>query len=112
MNNTKHPIFETDLVIEGASVVYVFEGRIPKEQRHEHLHYYAMRHDDTDWSEPVSIEIGVLANFFGMIVTSSPILSLTPKPTDSEGKWYRIPIHPDEEPSNAYIQNGIMEILY
>lgn len=106
-----HPIIKTEFTIEGAPVVYVHEGRISLEERHEELFYYSMRHDENDWSEPCTIEIGVMVNFFGVLVTSAPIPSLTPKPGDSENEWYRIPIHPEEEPANAYIQEAIMHFL-
>ena len=111
LETTLHPIVETPFKVEGAPVVYVREGRISEEERHEGLYYYGMRHDDNDWSEPCTIEIGVMVNFFGMLVTSAPIPSLTRKEADSKNHWYRIGIHPDEEPANGYIQDCIMHML-
>lgn len=108
----KHPITHTGLMIEGAEVLYVQEHRLPVEERYDDLYYYAMRHDDDgNWSEPVSIENAVWANFFGVLATDKPIPSLTPTEDKPKDYWYRIPIHPDEEPDNKYIQEAIMHIL-
>lgn len=74
--NTKHPIQKTLFEIEGAPVVFINEGRIESSVRHDNLFYYDMRHEDSNWAEPETIEKRVLCNFFGTLVTTAPIQTI------------------------------------
>ncbi len=53
-------------------------------------HFYSMRHGDTDWASPLSIEPVVLVNFWGVIGTPHPLvfpskghIDLTPEESES-----------------------------
>lgn len=54
-------------------IVTVIEDRVPKRKRETGKFYYEMRHTDTDWSLPVTIEKGVMINFWGTLVTNKPL---------------------------------------
>lgn len=63
---------------KGVEVVKVEEGpRISKEERTQHQsdnhHIYAMRHSEDDWSLPVTIERGVMVNYWGYMITKEPL---------------------------------------
>lgn len=53
---------------------YVCEGRLKPEDIVEGYNYYAMRHEDDDWSEPVTIEEKVFVNYFGAIACKEEIV--------------------------------------
>lgn len=55
------------------SKVTIVEDRIDTENRDPNLHYYEIRHSDDDWGNPVSIDEAIGVNFFGLLITSSPI---------------------------------------
>lgn len=48
-------------------MVLFFDGRIDKKTVPDGVHLYEIRHADDDWSEPVEIAKGILANFYGTI---------------------------------------------
>jgi hypothetical protein len=52
---------------------YICEGRIKTEDRIEGYNYYAMRHSDDDWSKPVTIENGVVVNYYGLLATKKEL---------------------------------------
>lgn len=52
----------------------VVDRRISQSERDEALFYYELRHDEADWTEPVTIEKNaVFVNFWGTLVTSEPL---------------------------------------
>lgn len=67
------------MLIRGKEIVKVVEAeRISKEEvaqaEENNHHVYAMRHgDDGDWSVPVTIEPGVLVNYWGYLITKEPL---------------------------------------
>jgi len=55
---------------------FVFEGRPESEKAkypRQDYFYYAMRHGESDWACPVTIEKFVYANFWGVIGTPKPL---------------------------------------
>ena len=78
--------------IEDSEVLYIREGRIKREERYDDFHYYDMRHDDNDWSEPITIEKAVGVNFFGTLVTNKPIAFI------EQGNDIPLGEEPDENP--------------
>jgi hypothetical protein len=53
-----------------------FEGRPESENARyprQDYHYYPMRHGESDWACPITIERYVLVNFWGMIGTPKPL---------------------------------------
>lgn len=53
--------------------VNVCEARIKKESRDPDLYYYEIRHSDSDWGNPVTIEEAVVVNFFGILISKLPL---------------------------------------
>ena len=47
--------------------------RIPIKDRDPKLHYYEMRHSESDWTQPIGIEGFVFVNFLGTLVTNKPL---------------------------------------
>lgn len=52
---------------------YVCEARVPKEERIEGYNYYGIRHDDESLGTPVTIEAGVMVNFWGTLATKEDL---------------------------------------
>lgn len=46
---------------------YIVESRVKPLERKEGYHYYELRHEDDDWSQPCTIEDFVFVNFWGTI---------------------------------------------
>lgn len=66
------------MLIRGKEVVKVVEtNRIKKEEaaqaKKDNHHVYMMRHGESDWSTPVTIEPGVLVNYWGYLITKEPL---------------------------------------
>lgn len=60
--------------IQPEDIVEVVESvRIPKKDRSQKLYYYEMRHNESNWVEPISIELFVAVNFLGTLVTNVPL---------------------------------------
>lgn len=60
--------------IKAGDILAAMEGtRISMKDRDPELFYYEMRHGDLDWSTPVDIEEQVAVNFFGTLVTETPL---------------------------------------
>lgn len=57
----------------GVTVKEVTTLRIGKEEREEGLHYYGIRHSDTNFMEPATVEQEVIVNHLGTIVTEEPL---------------------------------------
>lgn len=66
------------MLIRGKEVVKVQEtDRISEEEvkqaeKNNH-HVYMMRHDECDWSIPMTIEQGVFVNYWGYLITKEPL---------------------------------------
>ena len=66
------------MYIRGKEVVKVVEAdRVTKEEvtqaKKDNHHVYMMRHGDSDWSIPITIEPGVLVNYWGYLITKEPL---------------------------------------
>ena len=60
--------------INGIDCIFYYEERIPPENAPFGYPYmYHVRHDEDDWTCPISIEQFVFVNFFGTIFTSKPV---------------------------------------
>ncbi|AIF68430.1 hypothetical protein GZ22_18575 (plasmid) [Terribacillus saccharophilus] len=59
----------------GVDVVLIIKARLKRDTRDKDLYYYDIRHGD-DWTTPVCLERGVMANFYGTMVTLQPIKEL------------------------------------
>lgn len=46
---------------------YIVDYRVKKDDKLDGFHYYHLRHDDCDYSEPITIEDYVLVNHWGTI---------------------------------------------
>ena len=61
-------------IINGIPCMFYYEQRFVAGQNPVQYPYmYQIRHDEDDWSLPISIEWFVAANFYGTIFTSEPI---------------------------------------
>ena len=61
-------ILEDDTKIKGLFT----ELRVKRDSVPDNLHLYSTRHgDDGDWCTPISIEYGVLVNFYGHLITDN-----------------------------------------
>lgn len=63
---------------QGKEVVKVVEAERISEQEFNQVkannqHYYALRHGEEDWSIPVTIEHGVLVNYWGYMITKEAL---------------------------------------
>lgn len=54
-------------------VVAVEAARIPAKDRDPKLYYYEIRHDESDWTEPVEIGNDITVNFMGTLITNAPL---------------------------------------
>lgn len=52
---------------------HVCDSRIPESMKNPKLHYYEVRHNDMDWSEPETLETCVTVNFWGTVITTRPV---------------------------------------
>jgi hypothetical protein len=60
--------------------VQVFEGkRVFLKDRDTRKNYYEMRHGEADYTLPLSVERVVWANFYGTLVSDTPIIALENK---------------------------------
>lgn len=59
-------------VIFRGQEVEVYEGRF-WEERLPNKFYYDMRHGDSDWSMPITIEKWVCVNYWGLLITDTPL---------------------------------------
>lgn len=101
LHKVEEPMFE----IEGAPVVFIRGGRIFKENRHDDLHYYDMRHgDDGDWGTPVCLEHSVWANYFGTLVTTKPIPSLEIT-EENKDTWLFVDLDENKELQNLILEH-------
>lgn len=69
---------QVDRKFRGVTILKATEGpRIKRDEfeqvKEKGYHFYAMRHGDNDWSLPLSIEKGVLVNYFGYLITDAPL---------------------------------------
>ena len=55
------------------NVLLVLDARIPKNERRQDLYYYQMRHGESDWDTPITIEKFVAFNFYGILITHAPL---------------------------------------
>ena len=91
--------------IEAIKVYSVLEGsRVLLKDRQPGLSYYEMRHGETDWTQPISIELGVVVNFWGTLILPKPLpltahpssfIELTPE--QSEGFMWKAQLQPENE---------------
>jgi len=60
--------------INGISCILYYDERIPREQAPlGYPYFYHLRHDENDWTCPISIERFVLADFFGTVFMKEPV---------------------------------------
>ena len=60
--------------INGISCILCYGERIPQEKAHIGYPYsYHIRHDEDDWTCPISIERFVVVNFFGTVFMKKPL---------------------------------------
>jgi hypothetical protein len=60
--------------INGFDCILFYDERItPDKAPAGHSYMYHVRHDEDDWTYPISVEHFVLVNFFGTIFTKEPI---------------------------------------
>lgn len=52
---------------------YVCEARVPQEEKVPGFNYYGIRHDDEGCGTPVTIEAGVMVNFWGTLATKEDL---------------------------------------
>ena len=66
----------TSLVYEEVSILdtpaLFTDWRIHKDTVPEGLHCYELRHTDEDWGIPCQLASGIMVNFYGSILTSTP----------------------------------------
>ena len=49
------------------------EWRIDRSTVPTGLHLYELRHEDEDWGTPCQVAKGILANFYGTVLTAEPL---------------------------------------
>jgi hypothetical protein len=60
--------------INGIDCILFYDERVPLEKAPLGYPYmYHIRHDEDDWTRPISIEQFVVANFFGTIFMKKPV---------------------------------------
>jgi hypothetical protein len=60
--------------LNGVQCILFYDERIASEKAPLGYHYiYHLRHDEDDWTRPISIERFVVVNFFGTVFTKEPI---------------------------------------
>lgn len=65
-------------MVEVLGKVCIFaEYRVDRKTIPKGCYMYEVRHSDNDWTEPIEIGLGILANFYGTLLTTGP-LDLTP----------------------------------
>lgn len=47
--------------------------RVKLDERAASLFYYGIRHSDSDWGKPVTIEPNVVVNFFGTLISTESL---------------------------------------
>lgn len=72
--------------LEDVTIIEVKDVRIDPKQKEKFEQagqfVYDIRHTDSDWTEPATIEHYVYVNHFGYIVTDRPIVAVPASPED------------------------------
>lgn len=68
---------------------FVCDVRVPQEQRLTDYNYYGIRHDDDGFGTPVTIEAGVMVNFWGTLATKEDLSNHPDKESwGPNGNWF------------------------
>ncbi len=64
----------TKALINNFDCIFFYDERIPAEKAPiSHPHMYHIRHDEDNWTRPITIERFVLVNFFGTVFMKESI---------------------------------------